>query len=44
LDKLKKVYYHARGWDENGLPTKKLLKKLKLDMPSLISCGGDSNE
>lgn len=24
LDKLKKVYYHARGWDENGLPTKKL--------------------
>ena len=30
LEKLKKVYYHARGWDDNGLPTKKLLKKLKI--------------
>ena len=28
LEKLKKVYYHARGWDSNGLPTKKLFKKL----------------
>lgn len=31
LEKLKKVYYHARGWDSNGLPTKKLLKKLKIE-------------
>lgn len=30
LEKLKKVYYHARGWDQNGLPTKKLLRKLKI--------------
>lgn len=31
LEKLKKVYYHARGWDRNGLPTEKLLKKLQLE-------------
>ena len=31
LEKMKKIYYHARGWDDNGLPTKKLLKKLKID-------------
>lgn len=30
LEKLKKVYYHARGWDSHGLPTKKLLKKLEI--------------
>ena len=30
LEKLKKVYYHARGWDNNGLPTEKLLKKLEI--------------
>ena len=30
LEKLKKVYYHARGWDANGLPTRALLKKLKI--------------
>lgn len=30
LEKLKKVYYHARGWDQNGLPTEKLLRKLKI--------------
>ena len=30
LDKMKKVYYHARGWDDNGLPTEKLLKKLQI--------------
>lgn len=28
LDKLKKTYYEARGWDENGIPTEKTLKKL----------------
>ena len=31
LDKLKKKYYKVRYWDENGVPTKKLLKRLKLD-------------
>ncbi len=30
LEKLKKVYYHARGWDQDGLPTRRLLKKLKI--------------
>lgn len=30
LEKLKKVYYHARGWDNYGLPTKALLKKLRI--------------
>ena len=31
LDKLKKVYYNARGGDKNGLPTKRLLKKLEIE-------------
>lgn len=30
LDKMKKIYYHARGWDQRGLPTEKLLRKLKI--------------
>lgn len=30
LEKLKKVYYHARGWSQDGLPTKRLLRKLKI--------------
>ncbi len=30
LEKLKKDYYKTRGWDENGIPTTKLLKKLKI--------------
>ena len=30
LERLKKVYYHARGWDKNGLPTEETLKKLKI--------------
>lgn len=30
LEKLKKVYYHARGWNEQGLPKQHLLKKLKI--------------
>ena len=30
LEKLKRVYYHARGWNRNGLPKKRLLKKLKI--------------
>lgn len=35
LDKMKKVYYEARGWNPNGLPTEKTLKKLKLKGDSL---------
>lgn len=31
LDKLKKAYYKNRGWDKNGIPTKKLIKRLKLE-------------
>ena len=31
-EKLKKVYYHARGWNKQGLPTKKLLKKLEIEV------------
>ena len=31
IDKLKKKYYKVRFWDENGIPTKKLLKRLKID-------------
>ncbi len=30
LEKLKKVYYNARGWSKDGLPTEKTLKKLKI--------------
>lgn len=32
LEKMKNVYYKARGWDQNGIPTKKTLRKLKLDI------------
>ena len=31
LEKLKKTYYRARGWNQNGLPTKATLRKLKID-------------
>ncbi len=31
LDRMKAVYYRARGWDKNGLPTTSTLKKLKLE-------------
>ncbi len=31
LEKLKKVYYHARGWSSEGIPTKATLRKLKID-------------
>jgi len=30
LERMKKVYYKARGWDANGIPTEKTLKKLKI--------------
>ena len=28
LEKMKKTYYNARGWGQNGLPDKKKLKRL----------------
>ena len=31
LEKMKNVYYHARGWDDNGVPTPRTLRKLGLD-------------
>lgn len=31
LKKLKKVYYHARGWNSKGLPKESTLKKLQLE-------------
>lgn len=31
LDKLKKKYYSARFWDKEGRPTKKLIKRLKIE-------------
>lgn len=30
LDKLRTKYYKVRGWDVNGIPTKKTIKRLKL--------------
>lgn len=30
LDEMKKEYYKARGWDKNGIPTKKTLRKLDI--------------
>ena len=30
LETMKKTYYKARGWDKNGVPTKKTLKRLKI--------------
>ncbi len=30
LEKMKKTYYRARGWDANGIPTHHTLKKLKI--------------
>ncbi|MGI6616952.1 MAG: aldehyde ferredoxin oxidoreductase family protein [Saccharofermentanales bacterium] len=32
LDKMLPKYYKVRGWDENGIPTKKKLKKLGIDI------------
>ncbi len=31
MDKMLPKYYRLRGWDKNGIPKKKTLKKLKLD-------------
>jgi len=30
LEQMKKTYYRARGWDENGIPTERTLRKLKI--------------
>jgi len=30
LEKMKKTYYAARGWDKNGIPTEKTLRRLKI--------------
>ena len=30
LEQMKKIYYQARGWDKNGIPTCRTLKKLKI--------------
>jgi len=31
LEQMKKTYYKARGWDANGIPTAKTLRKLKIE-------------
>ena len=30
LETMKKTYYAARGWDKNGIPTEKTLRRLKI--------------
>lgn len=30
LEQMKKIYYQARGWDKSGIPTCRILKKLKI--------------
>lgn len=30
LETMKKTYYNARGWDKNGLPTEKKLRRMKI--------------
>ena len=30
LEQMKKIYYQARGWDKNGIPTCRTLKKLRI--------------
>jgi len=30
LETMKRTYYKARGWDENGIPTEKTLRRLKI--------------
>ena len=32
LEKMKNVYYKARGWSKDGIPTKKTLIKLKIEL------------
>lgn len=35
LEPMKNVYYRARGWDEDGIPTEKTLRKLNLSQLSV---------
>ena len=30
LERMKRIYYRARGWGENGLPSERKLKRLKI--------------
>ena len=32
LDVMKKTYYEARGWDKNGIPKERTLRKLKIEV------------
>ncbi len=32
LETMKKTYYKARGWDQNGIPTEATLRKLKINV------------
>lgn len=32
LEKMKNVYYKARGWDNNGVPTERTLRRLNIDI------------
>ena len=35
MDRMLPEYYRLRGWDKNGIPTKRTLKKLRLDFVDL---------
>ncbi len=35
-EKLKNNVYARRGWDKNGVPTKKKIKELGMDFPEII--------
>jgi aldehyde:ferredoxin oxidoreductase len=40
LDKMLPKYYKIRGWDENGVPTPKTLKRLGLDFADVSKLTG----
>ena len=35
-EKLKDAVYKRRGWNQNGVPTKKKIKELSIDFPDVI--------
>jgi aldehyde:ferredoxin oxidoreductase len=37
LEKMKKVYYRARGWGKDGLPSEKKLRKLGIESGSVVT-------
>lgn len=43
LEKMIPEYYRIRGWDVNGMPTQKTLKKLRLEFVDLDQLGGPSD-